>query len=184
MKRFRKKVANRLTIVLHMNKSSIPIAFTPEAIKSDVQDCIRNNEDLLNIIQENVAELLDVMELCDKTLKIYKSGTFLMGNIIEGILYNLALNANVSPSDLERASIERLAKILRGKGIIDDRTKYLCRFIQHYRDFIHPARNLKHKFMLNHNFNKMFLFFMTLLLGDLQKSSENLALPQVELRPA
>jgi hypothetical protein len=101
----------------------------------------------------------------------------LVGNIIEGILCSLALRANVSSSEqinLERASIEKLARVLRRNSIIDIPTEYHCRFIQHYRDFIHPVRNLKHEYVLNQNFNKLFLFFLVRLLDDLQKASEKL----------
>jgi hypothetical protein len=177
----RKKVGTRLMMVLHMNKSSIGVAFTPDAIKNNVQDCIKNNEALLNIMNENLNELSEIMTLCEKDRRFYKSIMFLVGNIVEGILYNLAISANLLSSEqnqikLEKASISKLAEELRKNSVIDIPTEYHCRFIQHYRDFIHPVRNLKHKYMLSHdvNFNKMFLFFLIRLLGDLQKSYEKL----------
>jgi hypothetical protein len=186
----RKKVGTGLRIVLHMNKSSIGFTFTPDCIKNDVQGCIKNNEALLNIINENLNELSEIMMLCDKNRRFYKSIMFLVGNIVEGILYNLAISANVLLSEqnqikLEKASISKLAEELRKNSVIDIPTEYHCRFIQHYRDFIHPVRNLKHEYMLSHdvNFNKMFLFFLILLLADLQKSSEKLALSQVAIQP-
>jgi hypothetical protein len=183
----RKKVGTRLNIVLYMNKASVSIAMGKDALKNDVRECIKDNKALLDIIEDNIDELFETMMLCDKNTKFYKSGMFLVGNIVEGVLYNLSLNAKSAASDskeinLEKASIEKLAKFLRQNGIINNSTEYLCRFIQHYRDFIHPVRNLKHEYLLNHNFNKMFLFFLMLLLGDLQKSSEKLVLS--DLAPA
>ena len=179
----RKKVGTRLYIVLYSNKSSVGMGFHPDALKNNVQDCIKNNKALLDIMHENVGELLEVLELCDKNIKCYKSGMFLVGNIIEGILYNLALEAKALSSEqkeinLEGASIKKLAEFLRRNDIIDTPTEYHCRFIQHYRDFIHPVRNLKHKYVMNHNFNKMILFYLILLLGDLQKSFEKLITSQ------
>lgn len=175
----RQKVGRRLNIVLYANKSSVGIAMGQDALKNEVRECIKDNKALLNIIEDNIDELFEVMMLCDKKIKFYKSTMFLVGNIIEGVLYSLALSANVLSSEqkqinLERASIAKLAGVLRRNGIIDIPTEYHCRFVQHYRDFIHPVRNLKHEYVLNQNFNKLFLFFLMRLLDDLQKASEKL----------
>lgn len=193
-KKLRREIANRLSVVLRLNRSSTGIAWGPGALQKNVSDCIPDNEPLLKILTDNVTELEEIALLAEQKNTFYKSMTFLIANIAEGVLLDLAkrssrqgppqrnlirlfswIRKKPKTFNFERDSIKQLSRKLRQKNIIDDRTEYLCRFIQHYRDFIHPARNLKHDYILNVNFNKMFLFFFILLLGDLAKASEKLS---------
>lgn len=198
-KNIRVQIARRLFIVLGMNKSSSKIAVKKETIIESIRQCISNKKEIIDILRENVDELYAIMEISEKNMTFYKSSMFLMANIIEGVLYDMACGTMKSKKEsrinqflkswrwrraqcdtlktIEKYSINKLAELLRRKGIIGRHVEYYCRFIQHYRDFIHPARDLKHTFKIDINFNKMFLLFMIMLLGDLEKltPSENKA---------
>ncbi len=169
----RRKITNRLFIVFSLNRSATVFDFGPDSLHTDIAKCIPNNKHLLDILVENANEPIEVSMLSDQKGIFYKSTAFLIANITEGILFDLALRfpEHINP---ERVSITKLAKRLRQEAIIDETSEYCCLFIQHYRDFIHPARNLKHGYNLEVNFNKMFLLFFVLLLDDLAKSSKKL----------
>lgn len=180
-------IANRLRVVLPLNTSGTAIAWGPDAIRTDIASCIPENQKLLKILTDNASELEEISALATEKNTFYKSTTFLIANIVEGILLDLATRSLLSRADAkgqlpsapgdeyrERDSIRELARKLRRNGVIDGKVEYFCRFVQHYRDFIHPARNLKHDYALNVNFNKLFLMFFILLLGDLSRASVRL----------
>lgn len=191
-KAVRLKVANRLYMSSYMNKASIGMAYSPDMLKNSIKKCIGDNIKLLDIILENSVELQIIMEKSYADKKFYKSAMFLIGNIVEGILYNLAERSK-EPSkqrkthsllkiffkdkkneNFKSLSIEGLSVLLCKKKVFAGEVKFYCRFVQHYRDFVHPVRNIKHGYQLNYNFNKMFMFFLVLLLDDLSHASDKL----------
>jgi hypothetical protein len=183
----RKQLANRLVIALSMNRSRVGMAFHPDAVKKTLAECIPTNPALLTVAKENAQEMLDAAEAAEKKHAFAKSVMFLIGGIVESVLLDLATRCRAkkvgtqakeddeSAIDLARASIKQLAARLRQIGVIDQKTEYLCRFIQHYRDFIHLPRNVKHHYRLDLNFHKMFFLFSLMLLEDLAKASTALA---------
>ncbi|MGA2781694.1 MAG: hypothetical protein ABSF13_07210 [Smithella sp.] len=170
----RKKIGNRLSLLFPFSRSASAIAFKPELFPKMINNCIKDDDNLKKILLENLDELFKLGELCDKDTKFYKSMMFLVANIIEGILFNMCNYLKkggkyFASEDLERKSIYHLAYLLRNESIIDEPMEYSCRFIQSYRDFIHPARNKHHEYRLDSNFNKMFLFYFMQLVDDLQR---------------
>ncbi|MHB8579146.1 MAG: hypothetical protein ACYDA4_04700 [Ignavibacteriaceae bacterium] len=190
-KDLRDAVSNRLGMILPFSRAVSAIAMGPELLRGSIENLVDGNERLKNMLIENIDELIDVSQAAEKKNVFYKSTAFLIANIVEGILLHIATmslnkrpvgkksfiqkafrlkNAEEMKFDFEKDSIQQLSRKLRQQHIIDEATEYFCRFIQHYRDFIHPARNLKQTYNLNVNFNKMFLMFFVLLLGDLEKA--------------
>lgn len=190
-KELRKRVANRLVIVLSLNRSKWGVALHPEKLTTMIATCIPNNPDVLKVLTENVHEMFGAVEAAESKGLFAKSVMFLLGGIVEAVLLDMATRtctegegARVHPSPgwaapsveevkatLSRASITQLAKRLRESRLITVETEYYCRLVQQYRDFVHPARNVKHRFKLDLNFHKMFIMFSTLLLEDLAKSA-------------
>jgi hypothetical protein len=189
-KEVRRRVANRLVIVLSLNRSKWGIALHPDTLARTIAACIPNNPDLLAVLTENIHEMFSDAEAAENKHMFAKSVMFLLGGIVEAVLLDLATRVSiegekmhVSPGSagrsreeiearLSRASIKQLAGMLRKSGVIKDETEYCCRFVQHYRDFVHPPRNVKHKYKLDHNFHKMFILFSVLLLEDLSKPAD------------
>ncbi|HUL01030.1 MAG TPA: hypothetical protein VLX29_09260 [Nitrospirota bacterium] len=169
----RKSIAGILYVLMPFCRGASAIAFKENTIANDIGNLIKDDEILKTILIENSEELFKIAELCDTDKRFYKSMMFLVANIIEGILYNFCRNLNIRHYDrypeIEKESIYGLAHICKKYGIIDEDVEYRCRFIQSYRDFIHPARNRHHTYRLDNNFNKMFLIFFHLLLIALMK---------------
>jgi hypothetical protein len=172
----RRKIASNLYVLMPFCRGASAIAFKPDFIEEGINELVVNDERLKTVLIENATELLKISELCDKEQIFYKSMMFLVANIVEGILYNFCIELAVNPDnklpDLERESIFGLARLCKKYGVIDESTEYTCRFMQTYRDFIHPARNMHHTHRLDHNFNKMFLFFFILLMINLAKGKD------------
>lgn len=187
-KELRRGVANRLVVVLSLSRSKWAIALSPDTLTRTIAACIPNDEDLLAVLKENVREMFSAAEAAEKEHIFAKSVMFLLGSIVEGVLLELATRSGAKEGGtrassgedgrsrheidpkLSRASIKQLAEGLRQCGVIDQKTEYHCRFIQHYRDFVHPMRNVKHQYKLDMNFHKMFILFSALLLEDLSKT--------------
>lgn len=163
----RVQFASRLSMVLSLNKSSSAIAIRPDVLKKNIDVCIVNNPELQKILKENIEEMFEIAEFSEKQTKFYKSIMFLAANIIEGVLYSFVFNLGQDEEDMGKWSITKLSEFLYKSKKINEVLFYQCKFIQNYRDFIHPARNLKHKYRLDINFNKFFVFFLMLLLNDL-----------------
>jgi hypothetical protein len=173
----RKKIAGRIYTLMPLSRSKSAIAFKPDFLQDGIRESIQNDDELVQILLENVDELMKLAELCDKGITFYKSMMFIVANILEGVLFNMSCCAQQGKpaeqcENLERMSISSLARLLRRYGIINEATEYMCKYIQSYRDFIHPARNKYHKYRLDSNFNKMFLMFFILLLIDFAKGKE------------
>jgi hypothetical protein len=134
----RHAIAIRMSIVLPLNRSVTGIGWGPEASQRSIADCLPRNEPLLRILTDNAKELEEVSTLADNKGIFYKSTMFLIANIVEGILLDLATRSlslaqprktvvkffhrlrKKSVPGFERDSIKQLAGKLREKNVIDE----------------------------------------------------------------
>jgi len=86
----RRQLANRLVIVLSLNRSRVGIAFHPDVLTKTLAACIPRNPALLTVAKENAQEMLDAAEAAEKKATFAKSVMFLIGSIVESVLLDLA----------------------------------------------------------------------------------------------